>query len=151
MNSSIAIDKRADLERRTYTLTTLRQCLNSPRRMEGRRTDDRRYPMLDNLDAGAVSMGIALMILSIMDSLFTLTILANGGTEVNPVMNTLLQHSVLTFTIIKMTLTAVPAILLIAVGNLVVFNLWRARSILATFVGLYLGLIAYELLILSSM
>ena len=119
--------------------------------MEGRRTDDRRYPILDNLDAGAVSMGIALMILSIMDSLFTLTILANGGTEVNPVMNTLLQHSVLTFTIIKMTLTAVPAILLIAVGNLVVFNLWRARSILATFVGLYLGLIAYELLILSSM
>lgn len=96
-------------------------------------------------------MGIALMILSIMDSLFTLTILANGGTEVNPVMNTLLQHSVFTFTVAKMTLTAVPALILIATGNVLVFNRWRARSILATFVGLYMGLIVYELLILSTM
>lgn len=95
-------------------------------------------------------MGIALMILSIMDSLFTLTILANGGTEVNPVMNALLQHSVFSFTVVKMTLTAVPALLLIATGNVLVFNRWRARSILATFVGLYAGLIVYELLILST-
>ncbi len=118
--------------------------------MQGRRSEDRQYPVLDRLDTGAVCMGIALMILSIMDSLFTLTILANGGTEVNPVMNALLQHSVFTFTVVKMTLTAVPAVLLIATGNVLVFNRWRARSILATFVGLYSGLIVYELLILST-
>lgn len=136
-------------ERRHYDLQTLKLCLTHPRRVDPRRSPDRKYPVIDRLDGGAVALAIALMILSVMDSIFTLTIISNGGSEVNPVMNVLLEKSIAAFTITKMLLTAIPAILLVATANLVVLNRWRARSLLATMVGLYAGLICYELLLLS--
>ncbi len=149
MNSSIVVDKRDNEERRNYTFRTLRQTFSNPRRMKGRRSLDRRYPITDNIDVGAACLGIALIILSVLDSLFTLTIIANGGTEVNPFMNAVLQKSVTAFTVVKMLLTGIPAILLVVTANLLLFKRWRSRSILAALVGLYLGLIAYELLLLS--
>ncbi len=105
--------------------------------------------MLDRFDSGMVMLAVVLMLLSITDSVFTLTLISRGGTEVNPFMNALLQHSVWAFTATKMLLTGIPAIVLVAAGNLLLFNRWRARSVLAALVGLYLGLIAYELVLLS--
>ncbi|ASJ75593.1 hypothetical protein IMCC3135_27700 [Granulosicoccus antarcticus IMCC3135] len=117
--------------------------------MVGRRSSDRRYPMLDRFDSGMVALAIILMLLSVTDSVFTLTLISRGGTEVNPFMNALLGHSVWAFTTVKMLLTAIPAVVLVAAGNLLLFNRWRARSILAAMVGLYVGLIAYEVILLS--
>lgn len=117
--------------------------------MRGRRSTDRRYAVLDRFDSGMVTLAILLMVLSVMDSVFTLTLISRGGSEVNPVMNALLQYSVWAFMAVKMLLTAVPAIILVATGNLLLFKRWRARSILAALVGLYLGLICYELALLS--
>ena len=149
MNTLNIENRRAMPERRHYDLQTLKESLVTPRRTTARRSPDRKYPVMDRLDTGAVVLAIALMILSVMDSLFTLTIIAHGGTEVNPVMDALLQKSVFGFTVVKMLLTAIPALLLVATANIVFFNRWRARSILASMVGLYAGLICYELLLLS--
>ena len=149
MNTSITENRRAANERRHYGLQTLKQTLTNPRRVNPRRKPDRVYPIMDRLDSGAVTLAIALMILSIMDSIFTLSILSQGGTEVNPVMNVLLNESILGFTIAKMLLTAIPALLLVATANVVIFKRWRIRSLLAAMVGLYMGLICYELLLLS--
>ncbi|MFK7854046.1 MAG: DUF5658 family protein [Granulosicoccus sp.] len=130
-------------------MSTLMQCLSSPRRMTGRRATDRRNPILDRFDSGVVTLAILLMCLSVADSVFTLTLISRGGTEVNPFMNALLQHSVWAFASVKMLLTAIPATILVATGNVLLFNRWRARSILAALVGLYLGLIVYEIALLS--
>jgi len=143
------IERRSGMERRAYSLSTLKHCASSPRRMHGRRRNDRRYAMLDRFDSGVVTMAIALMVLSILDSVFTLTLIARGGSEVNPIMNALLHHSIWAFTIFKMLLTGIPALLLVATGNLLLFGRYRARSILAAMVGLYMGLIVYELVLLS--
>jgi len=104
--------------------------------------------MLDRFDSGMLVLAVTLVGLSILDSLFTLILLAAGGSELNPFMNAVLGHGVWAFTAVKMTLTAVPAVLLVATGNLPVFGM-RARSILAALVGLYAGLIVYELGLLS--
>jgi hypothetical protein len=136
-------------ERRHYDLQTLKQCLTNPRRMDPRRSPDRKYPIIDRLDNGAVALAVTLMILSVMDSIFTLTIISHGGSEVNPFMNALLEKSVTAFTVMKMLLTAIPALILVATANIMFLNRWRARSLLATMVGLYAGLICYELLLLS--
>ena len=141
-------NRRAGTERRFYTLGTLKNCTFAPRRMKGRRFVDRRFAVLDIFDSGVVALAIALVLLSITDSVFTLTLIARGGTEVNPVMNALLQHSVWAFSGFKMFLTAVAAIILTATGNLKMFGQCRARSILGAFVGLYLGLIIYEIALL---
>ena len=89
------------------------------------------------------------MVMSVLDSVFTLTLIANGGSELNPVMDALLQRSIVLFTSTKMLMTAIPAIILVATANLHVFGLIRARSFLAAAVGLYIGLMCYELLLLS--
>jgi hypothetical protein len=149
MNTLSIENRRAMPERRHYDLQTLKQCLTTPRRMNPRRGPDRKYPVIDRLDSGAVALAIALMILSVMDSIFTLTIISHGGSEVNPVMNVLLEKSVAAFTIVKMLLTAIPALILVATANLIVLNRCKARSLLATMVGLYAGLICYELILLS--
>lgn len=143
------INRRENEERRTYSLRTLSCCLVSPRRFKGRRSSDRRFPVMDKFESGIGFLAIGLMVLSVMDSIFTLTLIANGGTEVNPFMNWLLQINVMLFVGVKMLFTGMAAVLLVAVGNVLVFKRFRARTLLATAVGLYCGLIVYELGLLS--
>ena len=149
MDTWNGVERRLRSERRAYTVGTLVSCAVAPRRMVGRRQGDRRFAMLDRFDSGIVMLAVILMLLSITDSIFTLTLISRGGTEVNPFMNALLHHSVWAFTAVKMLLTGIPAIVLVAAGNLLVFKRWRARSVLAALVGLYFGLIVYELVLLS--
>jgi len=143
------IERREREERRSYSVRTLSLCLLSPRRFNGRRSADRRFPVLDRFDSGMAFLAIGLMVLSVMDSVFTLTLISHGGTEVNPVMNWLLHQSIFAFVAVKMVLTAIPAVMLVATGNLLVFGRIRARSILAGALGMYCGLIVYELGLLS--
>lgn len=154
MNTSIdadwsGIERREGGDRRTYSLATLRQCVSAPRRTKGRRSLDRRYPIVDHFDSGILFLAILLMVLSITDSIFTLTLIGRGGSELNPIMNWFLGHSVWAFTIVKMLLTGIPAVLLVATGNVLMYKRWRSRSILAALVGMYAGLIVYELALLS--
>lgn len=142
-------DKRYGTDRRVYSLSTFMRCAFAPRRMHGRRSEDRRNAVLDRIDSGVCALAVLLMLLSVSDSIFTLTLIGRGGSEINPFMNVLLQHSVWAFTGVKMLLTAVPVVFLAATANLRLFNRWRARSALAALVGFYLGLIAYELALLS--
>ncbi|MEE9322150.1 MAG: DUF5658 family protein [Granulosicoccus sp.] len=150
-NTAVALEGWDGLERRTasgrriYTVKTLWQSVRQPRRMAGRRREDRLFPMLDRFDSGVVTLAITLVLLSIVDSMLTLTLIAGGGTEVNPIMNSLLSYSVWAFAGVKMLLTAIPAVVLVAVGNLKLFGRMRARSMLAALVGVYLGLIVYEI------
>jgi len=142
-------ERRKSAERRNYSLKTLYQCLLAPRRFNGRRSEDRRFPVMDRFESGLAFLAIGLVVLSILDSVFTLTLIAHGGEEINPFMNWFLQRSVAAFVAVKMALTAIPALILVATGNLLVFKRVRAHSLLAGLLGLYCGLIVYELGLLS--
>jgi len=137
-------------DRRHYSLKTLKHQAFSPRRNTGRRTEDRRFPVLDRFEAGLFTLAMSLLCLSILDSMFTLTLISHGGTEENPFMNAMLNISVWAFAGVKMILTAVPAILLVATANLKFYGLFRSRTILAMAVGMYAGLIVYEIALLSQ-
>jgi len=144
------VDRRDDTDdRREYSLSTLKHQILTPRRNAGRRSVDRKFPMLDRFDSGLFTLAMSLLCLSILDSMFTLTLIAHGGSEVNPFMNAMLQISVWAFMATKMLLTAVPAVLLVATANLKVFGIIRCRSLLGMAVGMYAGLIVYELALLS--
>ena len=144
-----ASGRRRGADRRVYSLETLRRSVVAPRRTAARRGEDRRFPVLDRFEPGLLALAVALLGLSILDSTFTLMLLAAGGSEVNPFMNWVLGHGVVAFAVVKMALTAVPAVLLVATANVPVFGV-RPRSVLAAFVGLYAGLICYELALLAS-
>lgn len=142
-------ERRHTADRRTFTPNTLWQCLVNPRRSKGRRRTDKRYAMLDVFDGSSMFLAVALVVLSLCDAFFTLNILARGGSEVNPVMNYMLGHGTFAFVASKMFMTVVAVVALVGAGNLKIFNMLRVRSVLATLIGLYAGLIAYELILLS--
>ena len=135
---------------RVYSLASLYHCLVNPRRTRGRRNGDRRFPVLDIFDSGVFSLIILLTVFSIIDATCTLTLIARGGSELNPVMNYFLEKSNVWFMLVKMLLTAVPGLLLVAMCNVPVFRHLRCRSILAAAVGMYAGLILYEALLLLN-
>lgn len=137
--------------RRTYTLQTFWQSVKAPRREDMRRRSDRRFAITDHIDPAVGFMAVALMVLSLMDSVFTLTLISNGGRELNPVMDMMLQHSIGLFVSSKMLMTAMAAVVLTATSNLLVFGRFRARSVLGAAVGMYIGLIVYELMLLNQM
>ena len=87
---------------------------------------------------------VVLTLFSILDAVFTLTLLARGGSELNPIMNYFLGIGVAPFMVAKMLLTTIPAIVLIASSNLMLFNTLRARSVLGALIGMYAGLLMYE-------
>ncbi len=142
-------DKRDSVERRSYTVRTLYNSIVAPRRFHGRRSADRRYPVQDKFESALGFLALGLVVLSIMDSVFTLTLLAHGGKELNPFMNWVLGYGVTAFMVVKMLLTAIPAVILVAANNIKLFGLIRARSLLGAMVGLYAGLIVYELGLLN--
>lgn len=137
--------------RRTYTLQTFWQCVRAPRRESMRRQGDRPYTVTDRVEPMVGGLAIALMVFSLLDSVFTLTLISNGGKELNPVMDMMLQHSISLFAGSKMFMTALAAIVLSATANVLVFRRFRARSVLAAAVGMYAALIGYELLLLNHM
>jgi len=143
------VDRRVSADRRSYSLKTMWICLVDPRRSKGRRKTDRRYPLLDVFDGSSMFLAVALVTLSLLDAFFTLNILARGGSEVNPVMNYMLGHGTAAFVASKMLMTALAIIALVATGNIKLFNRFRVRSIHSALIGLYAGLIVYELILLS--
>ncbi len=143
------IQRRSGVDRRAFTARTLITCLISPRRSRGRRASDRKYPMLDVFDSSAMLLAVTLMLLSLADAFFTLNILARGGEEVNPVMNYVLQFGTFAFVAVKVVLTAIPAVVLVASGNYKLFGVVRVRSILAAAIGAYAGLVLYEIGLLT--
>ena len=142
-------ERRIDTDRRVFSVKSMWIALVSPRRFAGRRRTDRCAPILDKFDSTQLLLVTLLMCLSIADSVFTLNLIARGGSELNPLMNWLLNYSVWAFTTIKMLLTAIPALVLVAASNLMLFNRIRARSVLAALVGMYAGLILYEIGLLN--
>lgn len=140
---------RRQQQRRSYSCETMTATFLNPRRATGRRQEDRRYPVLDTPDSSAVALAVLLVVLSCMDAMFTLTLIKAGGSELNPVMDFFLQKSVTLFLLAKLVLTAIPALVLVAAGNVVLFKKFRARTALAALVGIYCGVIVYELGLLT--
>lgn len=146
-----SVDRRRRSERRRFGATTLLHSVRAPRRWRGRRSDDRRFALLDRYDTGLVAMALSLMALSILDATFTLMLLEAGGSELNPVMQWALDRNLWFFAGLKMLLTAVPVVLMVATGNLLLLGRVRVRSLLGALTGAYLALIAYEILLLQSL
>lgn len=142
-------ERRHSPDRRQFTVRTLEHGLLKPARHHARRSVDRRHAQLDIVDEGAAVLAIALMVLSILDALFTLTLISHGASELNPVMNYFLQFGPWVFVGVKLAVTAIAGVALVATANIRLFGRFRARSALAMCVGLYAGVVVYEIGLLT--
>lgn len=91
---------------------------------------------------------ITLVALCIIDALFTILIVSNGGVEINPVMNFFININVFLFIVVKMVLTVGGVMFLVAYQHVKLFNIISSKHVLLTISAIYIILIIHELQII---
>ena len=116
-------------------------------RMRARRADEHARPyFVDRFPAILLAAIVLLVIASMADAVITVRLLAAGGTEINPLMDRLLERGLLPFFLGKFLLTAIGLPLLLIFGNFYLFRTrFRVKYLIPLFIGLYLVLIGYQL------
>lgn len=86
---------------------------------------------------------LLLILLSILDSIFTIAIVGQGGTELNPIMGSVLEQGNLIFFLIKFTLVVICVTILVTIHN--VYKIEEIQKILSFFILVYSGIISWEM------
>lgn len=143
------VDSRTSGERRRPTFQTFVRSSTTPRRRGGRREEER-DGVVDWHEPQLLFLALMIVVLSVSDAFFTLTLLTNGAVEVNPVLAYLLQNHPAYFAILKMTLTGVGVTVLVAMARKRVFKVVRVKTVLQWFLAGYVVLIAYEVWLMRA-
>ncbi|MEE8543011.1 MAG: DUF5658 family protein [Gammaproteobacteria bacterium] len=145
----IEVERRRFPDRRRLTFRTILRSGVTPRRRNGRRRGDR-DGVVDWHEPDLMFLALTILLLSITDAFFTVTLLANGATEINPLLAYVFQHFPAYFPIFKMTLTGVGVVVLVAMARARVFRIVRVKTILQFILAGYVALIAYEVWMMNT-
>lgn len=105
-------------DRRTNQKARLKYLLFNGRRQGIRREEDSlRIFFFDRYHPKLFAAITAILMLSILDALFTLILIDNGSSELNPVMAYALEHGLLSFIVVKYFLTSIGVLLLLIFKN----------------------------------
>ena len=143
-------DRREGGERRNRLMHALLTSSFRPRRRSHRRHDEVRR-LVDWHDSRWLAVVMLILILSTVDAMLTLALVAQGiASEANPVMEPLLREGGLEFALWKLGLTAGGVVTLTVLARQRVFGWLTAGTLLYLILGIYTALIGYELVLLSA-
>ena len=137
-------------DRRALTLWTLLASGLSPRRRMGRRVGDHEL-LVDFHDPRLLVPVIAMLLLSVTDAFLTIRLMSDGAQETNPLLAFVLTEHPRMFAAVKMGLTGLGTLLLVALARARAFKVVRVSAFLYGLAAAYLALIAYEAWLLSRM
>jgi hypothetical protein len=137
------VDRRTGTDRRKLTWRTFVQGSITPRRRGSRRSDET-HGLVDWHEPHLLFLAIVILLLSVTDAFLTLTLLARGATEANPILAAVLARHPEAFAGIKMALTGSGIVILVAMARARVFRIIRASHVIHWCMLAYLGLITYE-------
>jgi hypothetical protein len=115
----------------------------TPRRRGGRRADEQHLP-IDWHEPYLLALSVTILLLSVADAFLTLTLIMGGATEANPLLAFVLRDHPHLFAIVKMTLTGLGVLVLVALARTRVFRIMRAGVVLQGVFVAYVALIGYE-------
>jgi hypothetical protein len=141
-------ERRAGEERRTLTLGTFLRGGVLVRRRADRRADDEYH--VDWHEPDLLFLAVTVLLLSVIDAFFTLTLLRHGATEANPLLEYVLNEHPQLFAAIKMTLTGVGVLVLVAAARAHLFRIVRVKTILQWVLLGYVLLFGYEMWLLRD-
>ncbi len=123
------------------------------RRSGARRAEDRRHggQYLDRYRPADGFVLLLAVILSTLDAVFTLIILAHGGEELNPFMALLLEQGVSGFFWFKFLLTSGALLVALLHRDFVAFGRLRGAHILYGTAAGYALLVGYEVVLLGAL
>jgi hypothetical protein len=146
----VFIDRRRGSDRRRLSLRTFLQGGLTPRRRRGRRETDA-VSIVDWHEPHLLFLAITILLLSVADAFFTLTLLTRGAEEANPLLQYVLDAHPQLFAGAKMGLTGCGILVLVALARATVFRIIRVSTIIHWFLLGYAALIGYEWWLLRSL
>lgn len=143
-------ERRARLDRRHRVLWSVIYGSFHPRRRQpSRRVRETRYQSVDWHASHLLAVAIAILLLSVGDAFLTLQLMAVGAEEANPVMGLVVYRNSATFAAVKMAMTGLSVVLMVALSQYRFMRRVRVAFALYGVLALYLGLIAYEFWLLK--
>ena len=136
-------ERRQRPDRRALSLRTFLQGSLTPRRRASRRGTEA-AALVDWHEPHLLFLAIVILLLSVTDAFLTLTLIANGAEEANPIMAYLLEQTPRLFASVKMALTGAGIVVLVALARARVFRVIRISNIIHWCMLGYVALIAYE-------
>ncbi len=118
--------------------------------MANRRAGEhRRRYFVDRFSPAMFTFVLMLLMASIVDAILTIQLIEAGATEINPLMDRLLDHGILAFVLGKYALTVAGLPLLLILKNFYLFGTrFRVGYLIPAIVVLYAILIGYQLLLM---
>jgi len=141
-------ERRAVHDRRRLSLRTFLQSGLTPRRRGGRRNGEHEH-LIDWHEPELLFLALAILLLSVTDAFFTLTLITEGAEEANPILAYVLQRYPGYFAALKIALTGGGVLVLVAMARIRVFRIVRVRTLLQFFLAGYVVLVGYELWMLK--
>ncbi len=144
-------ERRDGHDRRRHSWRTVTYCglHGRGRRRHARRQGHNYY--LDWYGPKLVFTGLAVLIMSCLDALFTLTLLRKGAYEANYFMAQLLELGNELFVWSKVAITAAAVVFLLMHSNFHIMGVTSGKRVLQFMVSVYGLLIAYELVLLGTL
>jgi hypothetical protein len=148
----IELSNRSGKDRRTKSGFNARSFLLGGRRGKIRRQEDtRRIFYVDQYSPKLFAVIVAILFLSVIDALLTLSLLNRGAYEINPVMAFFLKFGPYPFLTSKYLLTIIPVICLLMYRNIVIRIIKiSTRSLLYFIAVVYLAVVVWELYLISN-
>jgi hypothetical protein len=142
-------ERRGAVDRRRYSALSFVYGGLRPRRRIGRRPGDEQRVLLDWHEPRVLFLGLAILLMSCADALFTLNLLTAGGEELNALMRFLLERDTRWFLWGKIGITALSVIALVTVARWHVLGRVPVLRLIELFCAGYVVLIAWELYLLG--
>lgn len=143
-------ERRCGRDRRTPSLQAVIIGHFNPRRRGPRRARDGGIATTDWYETRWMVVAVTILLLSISDAVLTLTLISHGALEENPMMAPLVEGSVGGFAAVKLGLTAIGVMLLLAFARVRAFGRLPVGALLYVVLTVYAVLVAYELRLLYS-
>ena len=141
----VAACRRSGEDRRRRKLGAFIYGNFRPRRRDSRRAEDHHHFWFDWHEPRVLYLALAVLLLSCTDALFTLNLLLLGANEANILMDSMLAEGVDAFLSVKIGMTAISVVVLVAAARRRFFGLFRTVRLLQLICLGYVVLIGYEL------
>lgn len=150
-NSKNKFDKRSGIDRRKTSPTLFNKYLITGRRRRSRRDDDSKSPkQFDRYSNKLLILIVVILVLSIIDAVFTILLIDKGAIELNPVMSFYINVSQIWFICIKYFLTSASLILLLFCNERMIFRIRiRVKNLLYLFSIFFIIVIYWQIYLMK--
>ncbi|MCZ6517510.1 MAG: DUF5658 family protein [Gammaproteobacteria bacterium] len=151
-NSALGELEERRLENRDRRRMSVKSLLHGglrPRRRQNRRDYNEQYHVLDLHDSELMWLALGIVIMSCLDAMFTLNLLAIGAEEINILMRSLINADINRFLVVKIGATCISVVTLVAASEYRVLGRVPVRLLLRGLFLIYAALLVYEIVLLS--